>query len=79
MIWLLLKLAAVAAAALYIGGSIKGKLKLALLGAALLGIQFAIISLLLLRSRAYLLGGAFGIASAGVLWEVLRPSRAKSE
>jgi len=77
--WFLLKLAAVAAAIMYIGGSIKGKLKLALFGAAVLGILFAISSLFLLHSHSYLLGGTYGVASVIILGAIVRPSRRKSK
>ena len=75
MMWLFLKVLGIGGAILYIGGLIKGKQKLALLGVVLLCIEFAIASFFLLRSHSYLIGGASGLVSASIMWEILRTAR----
>jgi hypothetical protein len=77
-VWLCLKALGVAGAILYIGGSVKGKQKLALLGVVLLCVEFAIASFVFLRSHSYLLGGASGLVSISIIWGILsgwRPPR----
>lgn len=69
--WFCLKALGVAGAMLYIGGSVKGKPKLALLGVLFLCIEFAIASFFLLRSHSYLMGGASALVSISIIWGIV--------
>jgi site-specific recombinase len=73
--WFLLKVLGATGAILYIGGLVKGRQKVALFGVVLLCVEFAIASFFLLRSHSYLIGGASGLVSVSIMWEILRSVR----
>jgi hypothetical protein len=70
--WFSLKILGITGAILYVAGSLKGKQQFALLGVALLCVEFAIASFYLLRSHSYLMGGVSGFVSLSIIWGMFR-------
>jgi len=68
-----LLLLGIVGAALYFGGSFFGRLKLAMLGIILLGLECAIAAVILLYYRSYWVGGACAFVALCVLWGLLEP------